>query len=118
MTGHGANGTAVVVSDESAGHRLQRPSRPGVTLTNFWISDGTPAEYDGAEETCAGPFILHPPPAGSVFRLADAQGEVVQPLGVPNQPALSGLVLFAQWFQLDSGVPFVTSGVMAVVVGP
>ncbi|WP_419911341.1 cupin domain-containing protein [Hoeflea sp.] len=71
VTGHEAQGKAIVVSDEDATHKLQRPSRPGVTLTNFWISDGTPAEYDGAEETCTGDFVLHPPKDGSVFRCVE-----------------------------------------------
>lgn len=75
VTGHDENGVAVVVSDEPATQILQRESRPGVTLTNFWISDGTPAEYDGPEETCTGDFILHPPPNGSVFRCVEFEPE-------------------------------------------
>ncbi|MEX3009908.1 cupin domain-containing protein [Hoeflea sp. TYP-13] len=71
VTGHDENGVAVVVSDQDATHLLQRPNRPGVTLTNFWISDGTPAEYDAAEETCEGDFVLHPPKGGSVFRCVE-----------------------------------------------
>jgi len=64
-------GVAIVESDEIATQVLQRPNRPGVTLTNFWLSDGTPAEYDGPTETCTGPFILHPPENGSVFRCVE-----------------------------------------------
>lgn len=71
VTGHDENGVAVVDSDEIASHFLQRPNRPGVTLTNFWLSDGSPAEYDGPAETCGGPFILHPPRDGSVFRCVE-----------------------------------------------
>ncbi|MEM5582410.1 cupin domain-containing protein [Roseibium sp. AS2] len=71
VTGHDQNGVAIVESDVIASHKLQRPSRPGVTLTNFWISEGTPAEYDGSVETCDGPFILHPPRNGSVFRVVE-----------------------------------------------
>ena len=75
VTGHDQNGVAVVVSDSDATQILQRPSRPGVTLTNFWISNGTPAEYDGPEETCVGDFILHPPSLGSVFRCVEFEPE-------------------------------------------
>ncbi len=75
VTGHDENGVAVVVSDETATQILQRESRPGVTLTNFWISDDTPAEYDGPEETCTGDFILHPPRNGSVFRCVEFEPE-------------------------------------------
>jgi quercetin dioxygenase-like cupin family protein len=75
VTGHDQTGKAIVESDESASQILQRPNRPGVTLTNFWLSDGTPAEYDGAAETCTGPFILHPPAGGSVFRCVEFEPE-------------------------------------------
>lgn len=75
VTGHDENGVAVVVSDQEATQILQRPNRPGVTLTNFWLSDGTPAEYDGPEETCKGDFILHPPKNGSVFRCVEFEPE-------------------------------------------
>ena len=61
ITGHDKDGKAICVSDEMATEILQRDSRPGVTLTNFWQSKTTPSEYDGAEETLGGPFILHPP---------------------------------------------------------
>lgn len=71
VTGHDENGRAVVVSDAIATQFLERPSRPGVRLTNFWIERGSPAEYDGPTETCTGDFVLHPPPLGSTFRCVE-----------------------------------------------
>ena len=71
VTGHDENGKAIVVSDTVATQFLDRPSRPGVRLTNFWIERGSPAEYDGATETCTGDFVLHPPPMGSTFRCVE-----------------------------------------------
>lgn len=68
VTGHDKNGLAICVSDEQATNILQRPNRPGVTLTNLWQTTSTPAEFDGPEETVDGPFVLHPPKNGSVFR--------------------------------------------------
>ena len=47
VTGHDEQGVAIVESDGMATQILQRPNRPSVTLTNFWLSDGMPAEYDG-----------------------------------------------------------------------
>lgn len=91
VTGHDAQGVARVVSDENARHLLQRPSRPGVTLTNFWRTDGTPAEYDGATETCEGLFILHPPPNGTVFRCVEFLPEDPQVLAT-----LDGKSAFAE----------------------
>ncbi len=75
ITGHDKNGKAICVSDEIATEILQRDSRPGVTLTNFWQSKTTPSEYDGAEETLGGPFILHPPKNGSIFRMVEFEPE-------------------------------------------
>ncbi|WP_299481443.1 cupin domain-containing protein [uncultured Roseibium sp.] len=75
VTGHDENGVAIVESDGIATNRLQRENRPGVTLTNFWRTDGTPAEYDGATETCDGPLTLHPPKNGSVFRVVEFMPE-------------------------------------------
>ena len=71
VTGHDENGKAVIVSDATASQYLERPSRPGVRLTNFWIERGSPAEYDGPTETCTGDFVLHPPPLGSTFRCVE-----------------------------------------------
>lgn len=71
VTGHNSTGVAIVESDQIATDFLQRPNRPGVTLTNFWLSHSTPAEYDGPVETCGGPFVLQPPKNGSVFRCVE-----------------------------------------------
>lgn len=68
VTGHDKAGKAVCVSDEIAGNILERPSRPGVSLHNLWQTETTPAEFNGAEETVDGPFVLHPPKNGTVFR--------------------------------------------------
>ena len=76
VTGHDQQGVAVVETDQVASHVLQRPNRPGVTLTNFWLTDQTPAEYDGPTETCGGDFVLQPPANGSVFRCVEFLPEV------------------------------------------
>lgn len=71
VTGHDENGKSVVISDTTATQYLERPNRPGVRLTNFWIERGSPAEYDGPDETCTGDFVLHPPHLGSTFRCVE-----------------------------------------------
>ena len=43
VTGHDAQGRAVVLADGPAANVLHRPSRPGVALTDLWATDGTPA---------------------------------------------------------------------------
>ena len=69
VTGHDANGKAVIVSDGTATDLLERPNRPGVRLVNIWKTDTSPAEYDGAEESLSGPFVLHPPKDGTICRI-------------------------------------------------
>ena len=75
VTGHDKNGVAIIESDQVATQALARPNRPGVRLTNFWITDQTPAEYVGPTETCLGPLTLKPPPRGSVFRCVEFMPE-------------------------------------------
>jgi mannose-6-phosphate isomerase-like protein (cupin superfamily) len=91
VTGHDENGKAVCVSDDTASNILQRPNRPGVTLTNFWQCDTTPAEFDGASETVDGPFVLHPPKGGSVFRIVEFEPEDPEVI-----KTLDGKVAFAE----------------------
>lgn len=71
VTGHDENGRAIVVSDGIATQILQRPSRPGVTLTNLWQTDRTPADFNGPAESLTEPFVLHPPKNGSIFRIIE-----------------------------------------------
>jgi mannose-6-phosphate isomerase-like protein (cupin superfamily) len=75
ITGHDVNGKAVCIKDGPATCVLSRPERPGVTLTNLWQTDATPAAFDGAEETVDGPLILHPPANGAVFRIVEFEPE-------------------------------------------
>lgn len=91
VTGHDAQGRTTIESDQVAAQYLERPNRPGVRLTNFWLSDGTPAEYDGPVETCTGNFSLHPPRNGSVFRCVEFLPEVPEVMA-----KLDGRAAFAE----------------------
>lgn len=75
VTGHDENGVATVISDEEASCILSRPNRPGVTLTNLWMNDKTPAAMELHEDPVTGPLILHPPKNGSVFRIVQFDPE-------------------------------------------
>lgn len=75
ITGHDEQGKAVVVADSAATNILSRPNRPGVTLTNLWQNLSVPTEFDGAVETVDGPFVLHPPKGGVVFRTVEFEPE-------------------------------------------
>jgi hypothetical protein len=68
VTGHDAQGHAVVVMDGPAANVLHRPDRPRVALTDLWATSEKPAaRMDG--DPVDRPVVLHPPPAGTVFRI-------------------------------------------------
>ena len=75
VTGHDENGVATVIMDGEADCILQRPNRPGVTLTNLWQNTKTPATMERHDDPVTGPLILHPPKNGSVFRIVQFDPE-------------------------------------------
>jgi hypothetical protein len=60
--------------DGLAGSVLNRPSRPGVALTNLWATSETPTtrtDHDPVDR----PVVLPPPPGGTVFRIVQFDPE-------------------------------------------
>ena len=52
-------------------------------------------------------------PDSVYLQMTDAAGIAEQPLNVPLQPALLGVIAYAQWFQW-SGAPFDVSDAVAL----
>jgi len=75
VTGHDENGVATVIMDGQAECILQRPARPGVTLTNLWQLDTSPAVMETHNDPVTGPLVLHPPKNGSIFRIVQFDPE-------------------------------------------
>ena len=74
VTGHDAQGRAVVMMDGLAASVLNRPSRPDVALTNLWATGDRPTtrtDHDPVD----GPVVLPPPPGGTVFRIVQFDPE-------------------------------------------
>ena len=74
VTGHDAQGRAVVVMDTLAASVLNRPSRPGVALTNLWATSETPTtrtDHDPVER----PVVLSPSAGGTGFRIVQFDPE-------------------------------------------
>jgi quercetin dioxygenase-like cupin family protein len=68
VTGHDAQGRAIVAMDRPATSVLHRASRPGVALTDLWATSDRPAgRMDG--DPVDRPVVLHPPRGGTVFRI-------------------------------------------------
>jgi mannose-6-phosphate isomerase-like protein (cupin superfamily) len=60
--------------DGPAPNVLNRPSRPGVALTDLWATSDPPtARADG--DPVDRPVVLHPPRGGTVFRVAQFDPE-------------------------------------------
>lgn len=71
VTGHDANGNAVVVKDAPAHNIVTSPNRPGVVIYNLWATDSMPCKIDGPEETTDTKLGLEPKPNGTNFRIID-----------------------------------------------
>ena len=91
VTGHDAQGRAVVVMDGLAGSVLYRPSRPNVALTDLWAtSDAPTTRVDG--DPVDRPVTLPPPPGGTVFRVVQFDPEDPEALaGADGTAAFSDL---------------------------
>jgi mannose-6-phosphate isomerase-like protein (cupin superfamily) len=74
VTGHDAQGRAVVAMDGPAGAVLHRPSRPGVALTDLWATSGAPAAQPDGDPVDR-PVVLQPPAGGTVFRIVQFDPE-------------------------------------------
>lgn len=68
VTGHDAEGRAVILSDETSPHVLENPARPGRGLTDLWRTSQTPASNEGDGDAADTQVQLLPPANGSVFR--------------------------------------------------
>jgi len=75
VTGHDANGRAVVIEDANASDVLQSKARPGVALTNLWTSEVMPLRYDDKGGVQSNDFIMFPSQMGTVFRISSFEPE-------------------------------------------
>ena len=69
VTGHDANGKAVIAMDGAPPGRNERPG--GTVSILIWTSDETPAEIWTGEDFGTRENIVQPPPRGSGFRIVD-----------------------------------------------
>jgi mannose-6-phosphate isomerase-like protein (cupin superfamily) len=73
VTGHDANGKAIVLSDGLTPTLKTNPLRPGHKSTEVWRTSATPAPIGASEvdPTLDGPRTIHPQPNGTVIRVAE-----------------------------------------------
>ena len=72
VTGHDANGKAVVLEDRDAPAVRTNPNRPGHISVDLWKTSASPVVVKAQEaDPTEGPKVIHPPPHGTVFRISE-----------------------------------------------
>src|SRR5207247_6855843 len=70
VTGHDANGKAVVLIDGAAPNAKLRKAT-GLPSTRLWVTDRSPADNSGSADAAEREIGVAPPPRGSIFRVVD-----------------------------------------------
>lgn len=91
VTGHDAEGNAIVVSDGPPKRVVDIPD--GVGLGDVLWIDGWPADADAGGDAPDGPVVLEPPPGGLSVRIIRFGGN---PPGTPTEE---------QWIRIDGDDP-------------
>lgn len=71
VTGHAADGRAVVSSDGPLPSVVEIAAIPGTVFHEVWSTRGMPAPVDNGADPSLGPIVLPPPPHGTRMRFVD-----------------------------------------------
>ena len=71
VTGHDAEGKAIVISDAPSPHIRTSAHRQGVAFTNLWTTDTMPAAIHGAIDPVTPAMNLEPVPNGTNLRIVE-----------------------------------------------
>ena len=83
VTGHDANGKAIILSDGLTPSIKTNPLRPGFRSTDIWKTDCAPARITREEpDPTLGRYQIPPPSRGNVFRITELapESEVIRNL--------------------------------------
>ena len=78
VTGHDANGKAVISSDGPLPVVRELAALPGVVFHEVWATAATPAPVDNGDDPTPGDIVLPPPSGGTRFRFVDIPPESPQ----------------------------------------
>src|SRR6059036_1026288 len=70
VTGHDANGKAVILIDGAAPNAKLRKAT-GLSSTLLWVTDRSPADNSASADAAEREIGVAPPPRGSIFRVVD-----------------------------------------------
>jgi hypothetical protein len=91
VTGHDANGNAIVISDAPAPFSITNPARPGYVSTDIWRTNATPAPVVAQHaEPTLGPRRQMPEKNGTVFRINRImpEGDEIRSMSAAQSKAL------------------------------
>ncbi|WP_435171012.1 cupin domain-containing protein [Falsirhodobacter sp. 1013] len=71
VTGHRADGTAIIVEDEALAHVHPLKNLPGTVFHEVWSTPAAPVIAITEGDPVAGPVSLSPPPGGTRIRFVD-----------------------------------------------
>lgn len=71
VTGHDANGRAVITSDGAPPATFPIQALPGLVFTEIWRTHVSPAPIDNSADPTIGPLRLGPTSSGSVIRVVE-----------------------------------------------
>jgi len=71
VTGHDANGRAVVLFDGESPHRFVLEKAGGLKLTEIWETRSSPADNSGSNDAADHEHRIEPVGGGSVFRVIE-----------------------------------------------
>ena len=71
VTGHAADGAAVISSNGPLPTVVEIDAIPGTVFHEVWSTSRTPAALDNAPDPSTGPLTLPPPPGGTRVRFVD-----------------------------------------------
>jgi mannose-6-phosphate isomerase-like protein (cupin superfamily) len=91
VTGHDAEGRAIVVIDDVASNTHVRPG-VGTASTQLWMTHATPADVSVGGDAVAEKIGITPPKTGSVFRIVEYPPDAQRfKSGITNEEALKEL---------------------------
>ena len=97
VTGHDAQGNAIVLMDGAAPN--QKVRQTGIVSTLLWVTDESPADVSGSADRAAREIGVPPPPNGSILRVVDFPPESAGGTKVDNAAILQEMGV------ADSGAP-------------
>lgn len=71
VTGHDAEGKAIVSSDGPLATRVELEAIPGTVFHEVWNTASSPVLVDNAADPTVGPLVLSPPQNGTCMRFVD-----------------------------------------------